>query len=192
MRISISGRHIDIGEALKTHVSEQLDAIISKYAERPIEAGVTFAHDAHEYLCETTVHLSTGLHAQAKSKEVEIYAAFDSCCEKMEKQLRRHKRRLKNHHAHRAKPVESFEATSYILASPDDADEPGETGPPHPVIVAEIESRVPLLTVAEAVMQMELANAPVLVFKNQAHGKVNVVYVREDGNIGWIDPRNSG
>ena len=95
MRISISGRHIDVGEALKTHVSEQLNAIVSKYAGRPIEAGVTFAHDAHEYLCETTVHLSTGLHAQAKSRDVEIYAAFDSCCEKMEKQLRRHKRRLK-------------------------------------------------------------------------------------------------
>ncbi len=190
MRISISGRHIDIGEALKTHVRERLDAEVSKYAVRAIEATVTFAHDAHEYSCEVTVSLPTGLHAQAKSRAVEIYAAFDKCCDKMAKQLRRHKRRLKNHHAHRSSPVESFDAPAYVLASPGDDAEIGEHGAVQPVIIAEIETPVPTLTVGEAVMQMELANSNVLVFKNQAHGCVNVVFVREDGNFGWIDPRN--
>lgn len=187
MRYQISGKQIDIGASLQTHVQTELGEAVQKYAERPTDANVIFSKSAHEYMCEATVHLSTGLTASAKAKETEIYAAFDSCCEKMEKQLRRYKRRLKDHHKDRAEPVELFGASSYILASEAGAEDL-EPESLQPVIVAEMETNIPSLSVGEAVMQMELAGAPVLVFRNEGKEGVNVVYRRDDGNIGWIDP----
>ncbi len=128
---------------------------------------------------------------QAKARADEVYASFEGSVERMEKQLRRYKRRLKDHHRDRIDPIEAIGAPSYILAR--DEDEAGVDEPDtlQPVIVAEMETRVPSLSVGEAVMQMELAGAALLVFRNESHGGVNVVYQREDGNIGWIDPRNT-
>ncbi|WP_204115028.1 ribosome hibernation-promoting factor, HPF/YfiA family [Shimia biformata] len=188
MRYQITGKQIDIGNALQVHVQDELGAVVSKYAERPTDANVIFSKSAHEYVCEATVHLSTGLTAQAKAHATEIYAAFDDCAQKMEKQLRRYKRRLKDHHRDRAEPVELFGASSYILA-PERETEESEPESLQPIIVAEMETKIPSLSVGEAVMQMELAGAPVLVFQNEGKGGLNVVYRREDGNIGWIDPQ---
>lgn len=190
MKYQISGKQIDIGEALQTHVKDELGAVVKKYAERPTDAQVVFSKAAHEYVCEAVVHLSTGLTAQASARATEIYSAFDECANKMEKQLRRYKRRLKDHHKDRLNPVEVLGASSYILAS-DEGSEDAEPESLQPMIIAEMETRVPTISVGEAVMQMELANAPVLVFRNEKTNGVNVVYRREDGNIGWIDPRNS-
>ncbi|KEO54459.1 ribosome hibernation-promoting factor, HPF/YfiA family [Thioclava pacifica] len=190
MRYQISGKQIDIGEALQSHVKTELGEVVDKYMQRPTDATVTFSKNAHEFICEATVHLSTGLTASAKGHATEIYAAFDSCREKMDKQLRRHKRRLKDHHRDRVEPVEFEAAGLYVLAS-DENDESGEVADGAPMIVAEMETKVPTLSVGEAVMQMELSHAPLLVFRNEKHGGVNVVHRREDGNIGWIDPRNS-
>ncbi|RKT32237.1 SSU ribosomal protein S30P /sigma 54 modulation protein [Roseovarius halotolerans] len=187
MRYQISGKQIDIGESLQTHVKEQLGVAVSKYAERPTDAHVIFSKSASEFVCETIVHLSTGLTTQAKARAHEIYAAFDQSCEKIEKQLRRYKRRLKDHHRDRSQPVELSGASSYILASEsDDADSEPESL--QPMIVAEMETQIPSLSVGEAVMQMELAGAPVLIFRNEGNNGLNVVYRRDDGNIGWIDP----
>jgi len=189
MQYQISGKQIDIGDALQTHVRGDLSTVVEKYAERPTDAQVVFSKSAHEFVCEATVHLSTGLTAQAKAHATEIYAAFDACSEKMEKQLRRYKRRLKDHHKDRAHPVELSGASSYILASDADADaDESEPESLQPIIVAEMETSIPSLSVGEAVMQMELAGAPVLVFRNEGKNGLNVVYRREDGNIGWIDP----
>ena len=187
MKYQISGKQIDIGDALKTHVQTELGQVIEKYAGRPTDAQVVFSRQAHEYSCECTVHLSTGLTSQARAHATDIYAAFDLCSEKMDKQLRRYKRRLKDHHRDRTEPVELFQASSYILASEVETheDEPESL---QPIIVAEMETNIPSLTVGEAVMQMELAGLPVLVFRNDKKDGVNVVYRREDGNIGWIDP----
>lgn len=187
MRYQITGKQIDIGEALQTHVKDELNDAVNKYAERPTDANVVFSRSASEFVCEATVHLSTGLTAQAKGHAHEIYAAFDACREKMEKQLRRYKRRLKDHHRDRAEPVELSGASSYILASDSDVDK-AEPETLQPMIVAEMEMQIPALSVGEAVMQMELAGAPVLVFRNESKNGVNVVYRRDDGNIGWIDP----
>ncbi len=187
MQYHITGKQIDIGAALQTHVQGELSSVVEKYAQRPTDAQVVFSRSGHEYVCETTVHLSTGLNAQARAHDVEIYAAFDSCCEKMDKQLRRYKRRLKNHHRERSEPVELYDAPSYILASENRADE-AEPETLQPIIVAEMETRIQRLSVGEAVMQMELAGAPVLVFRNEGKDVLNVVYRRDDGNIGWIDP----
>ena len=109
--------------------------------------------------------------------------------ERLDKQLRRYKRRLKDHHRNREFPIEAIDAPSYILASNEEHGEDNEPATLQPVIVAEMETRVPYLSVGEAVMQMELAGAGMLVFRNVAHGGVNVVHRRDDGNIGWIDPR---
>ena len=99
MRYQISGKQIDIGEALQTHVKAELGEVVEKYAQRPTEAIVVFSKSAHEHVCEAVIHLSTGLTAQAKGHATEIYAAFESCREKMDKQLRRYKRRIRNHHS---------------------------------------------------------------------------------------------
>ncbi len=187
MRYQISGKQIDIGEALQTHVQQELSEMLGKYAGRPTDATVVFSKSGHENVCEATVHLSTGLTAQAKAHENEIYAAFDSCSEKMDKQLRRYKRRLKDHHKERSQPVELSQASSYILAGTAETEE-SEPESLQPMIVAEMETNIPSLSVGEAVMQMELATAPVLVFRNEGNQGINVVYRRDDGNIGWIDP----
>ena len=187
MRYQISGKQIDIGEALQTHVQEELGAAVGKYAQRPTDAQVIFSKSGHEFVCEATVHLSTGLTASAKAHSTEIYGAFDACSEKMEKQLRRYKRRLKDNHQDRDVPVELFGASSYILASTSDSDAQ-EPDTLQPMIIAEMQTKIATLSVGEAVMQMELAGAPVLVFRKEGKEGLNVVYRREDGNIGWIDP----
>ena len=188
MNFQVSGRQIDIGEALQTHVRDSLTSVVEKYAGRPTDAQVVFSKNAHEFCCEATVHLSTGLTAQAKAHATEIYAAFDLCSEKLEKQLRRYKRRLKDHHRDRTKPVESIGAAAYILAPGGDTEET-EPDTLQPMIIAEMETKVPSLSVGEAVMQMELQGAPLLVFRNEGQKSgVNIVYRRDDGNIGWIDP----
>ena len=193
MRYQISGKQIDIGEALQTHVKAELGEVVDKYAQRPTEVVVFFSRVAHEFTCETTLHLSTGLNAQAKGHATEIYAAFESCREKMDKQLRRYKRRLRNHHKDRAQPVEFDGGSSYILAASNDREDHEDAEPDtlQPIVIAEMETKIPSITVGEAVMQLELAGHRMLVFRNEGHGGVNVVYRRDDGNIGWIDPRNA-
>ena len=190
MRYQISGKQIDIGEALQTHVKAELGEVVEKYAQRPTEAVIVFSRAAHENVCEATIHLSTGLTAQAKGHASEIYAAFESCREKLDKQLRRYKRRLRSHHRDRTVPVEFAGGSSYILA-PTEGPEDTEDDTLQPIIVAEMETKIPSITVGEAVMQLELGHGQFLVFRNEGHGGVNVVYRRDDGNIGWIDPRNS-
>ncbi len=190
MRIQVSGKQMDIGDALRTHVEARLDEAVGKYFDRPIEAVVTFRKDRHEYVTDSSVHLPTGLSVQATARADEIYASFEGVVERMDKQLRRYKRRLKDHHRDRQDPIEAIGAPSYILAG-DNGVEGEEPESLQPVIVAEMETPVPSLSVGEAVMQMELAGAQMLVFRNDSHGGVNVVHRREDGNIGWIDPKNA-
>ncbi len=191
MRYQISGKQIDIGNALQTHVQTETGDMLAKYSGRPTDANVVFSKSGHEYVCETVIHLSTGLTAQARGHEPEIYAAFDSALEKMDKQLRRYKRRLKDHHKERSQPVELSDAGSYILAPSDESGE-AEDDTVSAMIIAETEMKIPLLSAGEAVMQMELANAPALVFRNEKHKGINVVYRRDDGNISWVDPKNLG
>ncbi len=190
MRYQISGKQIDIGEALQTHVKAELGEVVEKYAQRPTEAVIVFSRVAHEFYCEATIHLSTGLSAQAKGHASEIYAAFESCREKMDKQLRRYKRRIRNHHADRKGPVEFGGGSQYILAASEDVED-AEPDTLQPIVIAEMETKIPSITVGEAVMQLELGSQKMLVFRNEGHGGVNVVYRRDDGNIGWIDPRNT-
>lgn len=191
MKYQISGKQIDIGDALQVYVTEALDEVVEKYAQRPTDAQIVFSRDAHEFVCEATIHMSTGLTAQAKARGVEIHAAFESCREKLDKQLRRYKRRLKDHHNKRSEPVEASGASAYVIAAEADDNGSEEPNSLQPVIIAEMETKIPSISVGEAVMQMELVGAPILVFRNEGTSGVNVVYRREDGNIGWIDPSST-
>lgn len=191
MEIQIHGRQIDLGQALKDHVIEKLTAGVTKYSNNPVAAQVFFSRDGHEFVCDVTVHLSTGLNVKSTGRSDEIYAASDNAVERVEKQLRRYNRRLKDHHKSRKDPIESFDERSFVIeALPDDESNVGEVDF-QPVIVAETQVKVQTLSVGEAVLQMELAGQKFLVFRNSDHGGVNLVFGREDGNVGWIDPRRS-
>tara|TARA_Y100000389_G_scaffold149687_1_gene149104 strand:- start:156 stop:734 length:579 start_codon:yes stop_codon:yes gene_type:complete len=190
MRYKISGKQIDIGESLQTHVEMEVSDILEKYAERPTDALITFSKESHEFVCETAIHLSTGITVNSKAKEHDIYASFDKSAKRIETQLRRYKRRLKDHANLRTTPIESFEASSYIIAADHSDDVSTENETLTPIIIAEMETGIKELSVGEAVMQMELADESVLIFKNESHNRLNVVYKRKDGNIGWIDPLN--
>ncbi len=187
MKIEVNGKQIDIGDALRGHVVEELTAAMDKYAERPTDATVTFTRDRHEFKCECSAHLSTGMKAQASGRATDIYAAFDMANERLAKQLRRYKRRLKNHHRARTTPVESFGASSFVIeADAPDVEDASESL--QPVIIAEAKTSIPVLSVGEAVLQMEIGEDPILMFRNERNNEIGVVYRRDDGNVGWIEP----
>ena len=190
MRYKISGKQINIGESLKTHVEMEVSDILKKYAERPTDALITFSKESHEFVCETAVHLSTGITVNSKAKTNDIYTCFDKSAKRIETQLRRYNRRLKDHANLRTTPIESFEASSYIISADQNNDVNLEAETLTPYIIAEMETGIKEFSVGEAVMQMELADEAVLIFKNESHNRLNVVYKRKDGNIGWIDPLN--
>jgi ribosomal subunit interface protein len=189
MQIQINGKQIDVGDALRTHVATRLEAAVGKYADRAVDATVTFSRDGAFFKADAQVHLPTGLVTQAKGSDADIYAAFEGCAERIEKQLRRYKRRLKDHHAARPQPIEAMAAPAYVIAGEDHAED-AEPATLDPVIVAEMTVAIKKMSVGEAVMQMELAHAPFLMFRNERHGGLNIVHRREDGAIGWIDPEN--
>lgn len=188
MQIQVNGKQIDVGSALTEHVKSNLADAVSKYFDRPVDATVTFSKDRHEFRCDAHVHLPTGLVVQSKGTAADVYAAFDQGAERIEKQLRRYKRRLRDHHKSRAKPVDATDAAAYVLEASSKAQDTEEPEDLQPVIVAEMTEPVLSLSVGEAVMQMELAGKTFLMFRNDGTGRVNLVFSRDDGNIGWIDP----
>ena len=188
MRVQISGQQINIGNALQAYAKEGLFDIVYKYQQKATDINVIFSRNAHEYVCEITLHLSAGLTAAARARSVEIYAAFGSCRNKLEKQLRRYKRRLKDHYRHRTQFVEQAEGSSYNIDTEETVDEAVEDKI-KPVIVAENERKLPFFSVGQAVIKMEESDADFFVFRNEVKNNVNVVYKRNDGNIGWIEPQ---
>lgn len=185
MTINVVGKQIDIGDSLREHVETSLSGGISKYFERPAQAHVTFSKDGNGFRCDCSVHLDSGIQLQSSGNNQEIYAAFESAADRIETRLRRYKRRLKNHHSH-SKDQDLINASSYVIAAESDSEEEPETL--QPIIIAENETQIRTCTAGEAVMHMDLIDTPALVFHNSAHGRINVVYRRADGNIGWIDP----
>ena len=183
MQLTVTGKQIDTGTLLRDHVDASLAAILGKYFKTAIEAHVVFSKEAHLNRAEVSIHIGRGIVVNASASAAETYAAFDAAAERIAKQMRRYKRRLRDHHAHAREAFEVGErARDYVLAP---VAEEGEEGP---AVIAEMNTDVPSLTVDEAVMRMDLANAPVLMFRNRSHGELNIVYRRLDGNIGWIDP----
>jgi ribosomal subunit interface protein len=193
MKLAINGRHIDTGDAFRQHASDSLSATLDKYFNAAMEANVTLSREAHLYRAAVSVHVGRGLLLQANGQADAVYLAFDSAVERLSKQLRRYKRRLRDHHGKLVDDVEPLLAQQYILAGTTDPEE-DETEPLDgglPAVVAEMETEVPRLTVSDAVMRMDLSDQPAVLFRNRAHGGLNMVYRRSDGNIGWVDPRGN-
>jgi ribosomal subunit interface protein len=187
MQLQISGKNIDTGDALRQHVSDRISDAVEKYFDRTVDAHVTFTKEGFAFHCNTQVHLSSGMMLQAHGEAAEVYAAFDNAMERLEKRLRRYKRRLKNHHGDKSERAAYLEAPSFVIQA-EEEDTNDEPDTLEPIIVAEGTQRVPTLTVGEAVMVMEFQDTTALMFRNSAHGGFNVVYRRADGNIGWVDP----
>jgi len=187
MLYQITGKQIDIGEALQTYVKSVLENVTNKYSQRPTDTTVVFSKRADKYVCEVMTHLSAGLSTQAKSNAHEIYAAFDAASKKLDKQLRRYKRRLKDHNRTKAQSVELSKTSSYMQTRKKGLGD-SELEIVQPLIVAETDQILKSLSVSQAAAEMELAGVPALVFRNEGHNGVNVVYRRPDGNIGWVNP----
>lgn len=190
MNLSISGKGLDVGDALTAHIEEALPPAVTKYFENPIESAVTFSKRGHAFRADVQVHVSKRIIVQGLGEAGDAYAAFEEALEHVAKRLRRYKRRLKDH-KQGAERAEILQAQQYVLApEPDDVDDDGVEVGDQPVIVAETTAEIETLSVSEAVMRMDLSGAPALMFRSASHGGLNVVYVRADGNIGWVDPKN--
>ena len=188
MNTKITGKDFDLGEALRSHVEARLAERIEKYFGRPAESAVTFSREGAEIRCDAVVHLSSGIVLTAQDQGGDAYAAFDGALEKLEKRVRRYKRRLKNHHSDRKPPLPAEAVSSYVLApADDDAADQDDADAANPAIIIETKERILEMTVSAAVMQLDVGESPVVVFKNATHGGANVVYRRSDGNVGWID-----
>ena len=190
MNLTVKGKHLDVGDALRTHVEEQLSAVTEKYFSNPIDATVLFAHEAHLYRTDISVRIGRGIMLQSSAEATDIYPSFEAAAEKVGKRLRRYKRRLRDHHingAIAAAEAEQVPARQYVIEAEASGDE--EDPSAEPVIVAEMDTTIETMSVAEAVMRMDLAELPALMFRSGAHGGLNMIYRRPDGHVGWIDPK---
>ena len=196
MHITVSGKQVEMSDALRTRVATQLDLIAGKYFDHALEANVTFSRARSFFTCDINVHAGRGLMLRGEGEAADANAAFDDAAEHIAKRLRRYRRRVNEHArdlAHRERPEAARE---YVLeeAAPESnaTTTPNHTtvaeAPTYATVVAETPAEISRLTVSEAVMRMDLAAQQVMMFRNSATGELNVVYRRSDGHIGWIDP----
>jgi ribosomal subunit interface protein len=190
MQITVSGKQVELSDALRTRVSDHLDLIAGKYFDHALEAQVTFSRARSFFTCDITVHAGRGLTLRGEGEAADANAAFDDAAEHIAKRLRRYRRRVNEHARDSANRERPEAARQYILRQEDEATRRAN-GEAHATVVAEQATEISRLTVSEAVMRMDLADQPVLMFRNCATGELNVVYRRSDGNIGWIDPQPS-
>jgi ribosomal subunit interface protein len=189
MEIRVSGHQVDTGEALRRHVEERLEGIADKYFERALSAQVTFGkgpHD-HAFTCDIVAHVMQGVILKGSGQAADAHPAFDQAAERVEKQLRRYMRRLKDKHA--ATPVEALAAVGaagYTVFNAGDGDGEAVDNPP---VVAETTVDIPDASVSDAVMLLDLRNTTALLFRNSGTGNFNMVYRRGDGTIGWVEPQ---
>lgn len=192
MDIRVSGHQMDTGAALQDHVSDRLNTIVEKYFGRAISSQVTFGKaPASMISCDIVTHVMQGLLLKANAVALDAHAALDQAAEKIDKQLRRYKRRIKDRHEQSAHALREEEANYRIFAAPevetavgDDDDDAGA-----PPIIAETTADIPEASVADAVMMLDLRHTNALLFKNAGTGRHNMVYRRHDGSIGWVEPR---
>lgn len=189
MDIRVSGHQIDTGSALQQHVDERMNAIVDKHFNRALSSHVTFGKaPAGAFSADIVTHVMQGLILKGHGQAQEVHQAFDQAAARIEKQLRRYKRKLKDRHEQSAHALREEEAAYTILEAPDvDADEADHQD--SPPIIAETSMMVPECSVADAVMMLDLQHADALFFKNAGSTRHNMVYRRRDGSIGWVEPR---
>lgn len=195
MRIDISGHQIDVGNALSEHIRTRMEGEVAKYFDQAIEGGVVVSRKGHVFHVDASVHAGAGIMMRAAGSADEPYAAADQAIDRIAKRLRRYKRRLKDHHKAMTTAAQA-DAQYYVVAAEPENEEldghDGEGAGAHPVIIAEQPTRILTMTPSAAVMALDLSDNPAFVFFNAAHGGINVVYRRSDGNVGWIDPQGAG
>jgi ribosomal subunit interface protein len=186
MPFRVSGKNLDIGEALRERVSARIVEALSKYFDGGYSGHVTVEKEGFGFRTDCAIHLDSGITLHTEANAADAYASADQAAIRIEKRLRRYKRRLKDHHVTRANGA-SVDAPSYVIEAPshEDDDEQTEFSP---VIIAESTTVLKQFSVSEAVMELDMTGAPVVVFRHASHGRVNVVYRRPDGNVGWVDP----
>ena len=192
MPFRISGKNITVGEALRERVNARVAEALAKYFDGGYSGHVTIGKDGFGFLTECVIHLDSGIVLQAEAMAADAYASADQAAIRIEKRLRRYHRRLKDHHLARAdgaavNAAPAISAPSYVIAAPEHESEEEPTGF-NPVIIAESTTTLKRLSVSEAVTELDMTGVPVIVFRHAGHGRVNLVYRRADGHIGWIDP----
>ncbi len=190
MNINVTGRKMKIGDALTNHVEDRLSTVADKYFNRTIDASTTFAKEGHSYRSDVSLHANQGINLHSRGEADDPYAAFEMAAEKVEKQLRRYKRRLKNHHRMPQRDISLELAQDYTIALENEESDavPDNTSEDQPIIIAENRTEIPNVSVGDAVMLMDLANTNAFVFRNSKNDALEVVYRRSDGNVGWICP----
>lgn len=189
MNVNVQGKQIDVGDALRTYASEKIGELNTKFFNHAVESSVTFSREGHGfYRAHISIKMGKGMLVQSSATEQDPYLSFDVASDKIARQMRRYKNRLRDHHERTEREEkEIITARDVILAATPDQDNGTETGS-DPVIVAEMSTPILTLTVSEAVMHLDLSGEPALMFKDLTSGRYNMVYRRSDGNIGWIDP----
>ncbi len=189
MSLRISGKNLDVGEALRGQAEIRIAAALQKYYEGGYQGHVTVGKDGTAFKTDGVLHLSSGITLEATATAHDAYASLDKMAERIEKRLRRYKRRLKDRAAPNGRDV-AIEIPSYVIAAPDEdiEESEAENRGDNPVIVAESTKSLLSMTVGDAVAELDLTGAPVVMFRHAGNGRMNIVYRRRDGNIGWIDP----
>lgn len=193
MHITVSGKQVDLSDALRTRVSTHLDVIANKYFDHALEAQVTFSRARSFFTCDINLHAGRGLRLRGEGEAADANGAFDDAAEHIAKRLRRYRRRVNEHARDLANRERPEAARQYVLRQ-EEAEQPSADGADavptncYATVIAETQTEISHLSVGEAVMRMDLADQTVLMFRNSATGELNVVYRRSDGNIGWIDP----
>jgi ribosomal subunit interface protein len=199
MNVQVSGKHVNVGDALRQRIGEGVLSGVGKYFERGGEADVIVGRDGYGFCVDLLVRLASGQHLESRGSGADAHLAFDAALAKLETRIRRYKRRLKNHHAQTSPRTAEAQLASLIVLKGDETgafdeawdEEENPAGPPAAMIIAETEAALKTMPVSMAVMELDLADAPMVMFRNAAHGGLSVVYRRKDGNIGWIDPERS-
>ena len=200
MQLTISGKNMDTGAAFQEHAQAQLEAAISKYFPRAVAATVTLEKDTLGFSVRVHVNLTTGMDMEANGKGGDAHQALDVAAEHIEKRLRRYKRRLRNHRPdhHEQGQIEAIMTVLNAPADPADNDDAPESDDltmgdedGAPAILAEMDYPINTMSLEEAIMRFDLSGQPALMFRNQSHQGLNMIYRRNDGSIGWVDPRGN-
>jgi ribosomal subunit interface protein len=199
MKVTVSGKQVEIGDAFPAYAESHLDAVVEKYFDSGIDSNVTVSRAGSGLRIDISVHPGRGIVVQSHGEGATAHAAFDLALERIAKRLRRYKRRLRDHHRKERSEAKQNprNAQQYVIAPPADEEEADQDSGQdsgltelgdNPVIIAETTAELETLSVSEAVMRLDLSDRSAMVFLNAGNGRVNVVYLRRDGNIGWIDP----
>jgi ribosomal subunit interface protein len=195
MQVQVTGKHVDVGEALRSRVSDEIITSIGKYFDRDGGgADVVVSREGHAFKVDCAVTLASGQQLTTHGVGGDAHVAFDAAMARLDKRVRRYKNRLKDHHP-QAQARQAETAAYFVLQAPtddeEDDEEAGDQRFPEPMVIAETEKPIDTMTVSMAVMQLDLTESQTIVFRNAAHGGLSVVYRRPDGNIGWIDPERT-